>query len=247
MSAGETLGAIFGVASVVTLFCVLFFLPFLHRRLVREDWTLKWYHVFFGPLLLRRGEVPPPPAGQRVNVVQDYYRGHKTREDLDRDGHSREIPDDIEGKEKEANVSTGSYTGSPTPTSTHPGALEHEELPAWKRWYMTPFDGPWYKPKNLPRAIVRGFFHGVDKDVVASQKKKSVLSGNLERTHATTPHYDNKTEHLYSFLQVLTAGVSSFGHGANDVSNAMGPFSAIYLVWSTGTLASKSPVPVWIL
>lgn len=247
LSIGVTLACIFGAASVITLFCVFFFLPYLHRRLVHEDWTLRWYHVFLGPLLLRRGEVPPPPAGQRVPVVQDYYRGHKTKADLDRDGYSRDVPDDIEVNNKEAKVSTGSDTGSNPPTSTQPGALEHEELPAWKRWYLDPYQGAWYEPKNLPRALVRAFFHGVDKDVVSSQNKKSFLSGNLERTHATTPHYDNKTEHLYSFLQVLTAGVSSFGHGANDVSNAMGPFAAIYLIWSSGTLASKSPVPVWIL
>lgn len=247
--AGQTLGCIFGVAAGVTLLCILFFLPYLHRRLAQEDWTLRWYHFFLGPLLLRRGPVPPPPAGTRVQIVQDYYRGHKTREELEAAGFSRETVDDMEAN-KEAKVSVNSETGSPKTSTAAPVAgppLEGYGLPAWKRYYMEPLNGPWYRPANVPRVVMRGFMHGVDKDVVQSQKSKSLLSGNLERTHATTPHYDNKTEHMYSFLQVLTAGVSSFGHGANDVSNAMGPFAAIYLIWSSGKLSSKSPVPVWVL
>ena len=31
----------------------------------------------------------------------------------------------------------------------------------------------------------------------------------------------------------------SFTHGANDVSNAMGPLAAVYSIWSTGTIASS--------
>jgi sodium-dependent phosphate transporter len=46
---------------------------------------------------------------------------------------------------------------------------------------------------------------------------------------------------------VLTAAVASFVHGSNDVSNAIGPLAAIFLIWNTGELSSKSPVPVWIL
>ncbi|KAG8844688.1 Na+/Pi symporter [Serendipita sp. 411] len=65
--------------------------------------------------------------------------------------------------------------------------------------------------------------------------------------HARAEHYDNKTEYLYSFLQVMTAMTASFAHGSNDVSNAMGPLATIYLVWSTDTIASKAPVPIWIL
>jgi len=35
-------GAIFGVMGVTALVSILFFYPFLYRRLVLEDWTLRW-------------------------------------------------------------------------------------------------------------------------------------------------------------------------------------------------------------
>jgi sodium-dependent phosphate transporter len=60
--------------------------------------------------------------------------------------------------------------------------------------------------------------------------------------------YDNNTEHLYSFLQVMTACTASFAHGSNDVANAVGPYAAIYHIWSTSQPAGKnSNMPIWIL
>ncbi|GME85207.1 unnamed protein product [Ambrosiozyma monospora] len=39
----------------------------------------------------------------------------------------------------------------------------------------------------------------------------------------------------------------SFAHGANDISNAAGPLSTIYLVWTSNTTSKKLDVPVWVL
>ena len=100
------------------------------------------------------------------------------------------------------------------------------------------------------------FFRGVKRDVVAEQIgangkphgfAASFLAKDITKIHAPVKHYDNKTEHLYSFLQVMTASTASFAHGANDVSNAVGPLSAIYLIWRSGETSSESPVPIWIL
>jgi solute carrier family 20 (sodium-dependent phosphate transporter) len=38
---GQIIGCIFGVAAGVVLISVLFFVPYYHRKLVKEDWTLK--------------------------------------------------------------------------------------------------------------------------------------------------------------------------------------------------------------
>ena len=59
--AGEYVGVILGVAFSVALLSVVLLLPYLHRKLILDDWQVRWYHLFQGPLLLRRGEVPPNP------------------------------------------------------------------------------------------------------------------------------------------------------------------------------------------
>lgn len=54
-------------------------------------------------------------------------------------------------------------------------------------------------------------------------KSLNLLTGDLELMHAHATHYNNKVEHMYSFLQVMTAATASFTHGANDVSKKAVP------------------------
>ena len=59
--------------------------------------------------------------------------------------------------------------------------------------------------------------------------------------------FDKHAEELFSYIQVFTACLNSFAHGANDVANAIAPLSAIVFIYQTGTLKSKSPVQKWVL
>lgn len=54
-------------------------------------------------------------------------------------------------------------------------------------------------------------------------------------------------EDIFRYLQVMTSCYVAFGNGANDVANAMGPLAGIYFIYSTGSVAESSPVPVWML
>lgn len=243
LSTGQILGAIFGVAGGVVLLYGIFFLPFLYRKLELEDWQLKTWEVIYGPLLWKRGPVPPRPEG--TAVVQDYYRGHKTKADLTT---TRGAADDIQHaaapqtdtQSSEDGIKRGSSEASPAEKNGEQTLEAHEQEAL----------GPWYTPRNLFVKAKYYFLRGVDRDVVSEQNATDAtnfLAGDLDKMHAEVKHYDNKTEHLYSFLQVLTAATASFAHGSNDVSNAIGPLTTIYLVWDTNTIAKKASVPIWIL
>lgn len=52
---------------------------------------------------------------------------------------------------------------------------------------------------------------------------------------------------LFHFLQVLTACFGSFAHGGNDVSNAIGPLVALWLIYEQGGVLQEAVTPVWLL
>ncbi|XP_044135102.1 sodium-dependent phosphate transporter 1 [Bufo gargarizans] len=62
-------------------------------------------------------------------------------------------------------------------------------------------------------------------------------------------HDQDKPEvsQLFQFLQILTACFGSFAHGGNDVSNAIGPLVALWLVYETGDVTTKAETPIWLL
>ncbi|XP_035218405.1 sodium-dependent phosphate transporter 1-B-like isoform X2 [Stegodyphus dumicola] len=62
------------------------------------------------------------------------------------------------------------------------------------------------------------------------------------------PTYDSpETAKLFSSLQILTAVFASFAHGANDVSNAIGPVIAIWLIYHDGNVNQATESPFWIM
>lgn len=52
---------------------------------------------------------------------------------------------------------------------------------------------------------------------------------------------------LFTIPLVFAAGLLSFAHGANDVANAIGPLAAIAEALSSGKVAGKAPIPLWIM
>ncbi|XP_034047765.1 sodium-dependent phosphate transporter 1-B [Thalassophryne amazonica] len=52
---------------------------------------------------------------------------------------------------------------------------------------------------------------------------------------------------LFQFLQILTACFGSFAHGGNDVSNAIGPLVALWLVYESSSVTSNEQTPTWLL
>lgn len=54
-------------------------------------------------------------------------------------------------------------------------------------------------------------------------------------------------EKIFTYLQILSACCMAFAHGANDVSNAIGPLAAIISVLKNGVVTLNAAVPLWVL
>lgn len=65
----------------------------------------------------------------------------------------------------------------------------------------------------------------------------------IAETHAEY----NKVEKIFGYLQIMSACMMAFAHGANDVANAIGPLSAAIAVLTTGLVGVEAPVPTWAL
>ena len=261
--ASVTMGCGIGVA----ILSAIFFVPFLIARVLRKDYTVKWWMVLMGPALLSR----QPPADADAAKVPNYAVVQDDHEDLS----STHSPSSIDENDISITKTTGNEKRLAMTETTQ---ISHKELQAQgqrrlhaklaeKRspigWGMrTLRDNPMgpgelYEVHNLiivakriPAMIVVGLLYGTHYDIHAAQ---TGIAGTpegkrMERVYAHAEKYSNEVEHTYSFVQILTACTASFAHGANDIGNSVGPWAVIYSAWKTGDAAeSKAPVPTWQL
>jgi sodium-dependent phosphate transporter len=96
-------GVSVGSGLALALLAALFFVPYVNQRVIRKDYTLKWYHVFLGPLLFSR----QAPADAEFAQVPNYAV-------IDHDDHSdvkakTSAPPSIEmtGKGGDSEIATG--------------------------------------------------------------------------------------------------------------------------------------------
>lgn len=254
-----------GTGAGVALLSALFFVPYVHTKVIKKDYTLKWWQFVQGPLLFMR---PPPSDSEKATVpnyavVQDDPDDEATvtasSSPVPEDGHQN---GEYEKHVAEPEVShlTSKELEAQGEAKFH-AKLEKKSGPLG--WGMrTLRDNPMgpgqiyelhnmkIMLKRIPAMITVGALYGLHYDIHAAQ---SGIHGTpegkrMERVYAHAEKYPNEVEHTYSFVQILTACTASFAHGANDIGNSVGPWAVIYSAWSTGQAsASKAAVPVWQL
>ncbi|KAK3988887.1 putative phosphate permease [Cladorrhinum sp. PSN332] len=252
-----------GTGAGVALLSAIFFVPFVHAKVIKKDHGVKWWMFVYGPLLFKRPVVAEADQANVPNyaVVQDDEEEHlpannsptptesdqQTEKKLVDEPDARppptykEIQADGERKLREKLLKNRGPIGWAMRTlRDHPmGAGRIYELHNIKAFFI-----------RLPAMIVCGALYGLHYDIHAAQ---SGIAGTPEgermaRVYAHARKYPNEVEHTYSFVQILTACTASFAHGANDIGNSVGPWAVIYSAWKTGNAAaSKAPVPVWQL
>ena len=266
-----------GTGGGVALLAAFFFVPFVYTRVIKNDYTVRWYDVVQGPMLLYR-VAPSDADAHRVNVP-DYAVVQEKEQRTS--SHSHESESDYDPKEavvEDVAVSSGAEVNEKTLVSTETRQRTYKELMAEGQerlhaklrqrrgpigWAMrTLHDNPLgsgqiYEghnirilAKRIPAMIVCGLLYGFYYDIHAAQTgiHGTPDGARMERVYSYAEKYPNEVEHTYSFVQILTACTASFAHGANDIGNSVGPWAVIYSAWSTGDAAqSKAPVPIWQL
>lgn len=91
-----------------------------------------------------------------------------------------------------------------------------------------------------------GMNNTVSANISAHSSKVPLISqnGTASRNQAVE---DENVSKLFSFLQILTATFGSFAHGGNDVSNAIGPLIALWMIYADGSVLQQSETPLAIL
>lgn len=254
-----------GTGSGLAVLAAFFFVPYVHSKVIKKDYTVRWWMAIQGPLLLRR---PPPPDANRSEALVPNYAVVQEDDDMEiRPAPSTPpsiVSSDIEKKLAETEVQ------QPHKTYQQLVAEGEEKLHAKLRqnqgpigWAMRTLHenpmgaGQLYELHNIktllkriPAMIVVAALYGLHYDIHAAQ---SGIAGTPEgermaMVYGHAKKYPNEVEHTYSFVQIITACTASFAHGANDIGNSVGPWAVIYTAWSTGSAAaSEAEVPIWQL
>ncbi|PWN54042.1 phosphate transporter [Violaceomyces palustris] len=255
-----------GTGAGLCLLSALFFVPWLHCKVIKKDQSLKAWEVIKGPLLWSR-----PAVNSEAEAKVPDYSVVQSDADIDSSSSSVNSPSDEKAGQLE---DVGREDQIVVPELRQPKTYKELEAEATERFHakLRKNKGPlgwamrylhenpmgagmiyeWHNIKTalrrIPAMIVVAALYGMNYDIHASQMGTAGTpdGARMERVYAHATKYPNEVEHTYSFIQLITACTASFAHGANDIGNAVAPWAVIYSAWNTGdAAASKLPVPLW--
>lgn len=197
---------------VIGALAAIFWLPYVYCKVVRKDYTIRWFHFFYGPLLWKR-EAPADADIVAVtgSHVPDYrfYRPEEAHPELTNESApvTAGNPTDGAGVSSATTERPLSDLGSDSKEKTLDQDIESDPRPHTSNLAAVEKDehkihGNWWTPANLyiifRYKIWQVITHGSSVDIHALQG-----SGDkrLQEMHARAEAYPNETEHLFSFLQ----------------------------------------------
>lgn len=260
--AAVTLGVGFGLF----VLAAIFFVPFVHCKVIKNDYTLRWYDIFKGPALFKR---EAPADAERAKVPNYAVMQHGGEDDDSEEGsidHS-DVPDPKRSPDgsNHSNEKVAAPVDDNTTQLRHRNIDPERNLPlsqntqadyqvllakararhhaglrkkrgplgwAMRTLHNNPMGaGSIYELHNLkslmirvPAMVIVAALYGVHYDIHKAQVgvMGTPEGRRMDRVYAHATKYPNEVEHLYSFVQIITACTASFAHGANDVGNAVG-------------------------
>lgn len=150
------------------------------------------------------------------------------------------------GTDEAANRSIRAHFSEPSEAPTHP--INHLEVDALNDFPITDHLPPMTTADLITNSkMTNNVSIGpiVSATLSPNSSKLPLIESRVDVAKSVSEPEDIST--LFSFLQILTAAFGSFAHGGNDVSNAIGPLIAIWMIYVEGTVLQKSETPIWIL
>ncbi len=189
-----------------------------------------------GPLLWNANYTLYLPGKADHEVVPDYYASELKTKDSDEESHDVDHEKTMVKDGNQGPLADDPDSGAvpAAAAAKDPAVRDHnKDLQAVDKL-------PWAHPRRIWATIKLVTTYGITRDVIAHQSR------GLDHVHRRAVVYENKVEHLWTTAQVCTAMLMSIAHGANDISNAIGPFTTEYETWSTGVTSDKTDTPLWI-
>ncbi|MCO5585479.1 hypothetical protein L7F22_039412 [Adiantum nelumboides] len=247
-----------GTGAGLCLVSAIFFLPWLHCKVIKKDQSLQAWEIVKGPFLWSR----PYPEGSNIAKVPDYSVIQHDVEHNDADTPSEDEKDKIatlgQLEEELQPRKTQKQLQAEADERFHAKLRQKKGPLGWAMRYLHENQmgpGMIYETHNLkvfvkrlPAYVIVAALYGMNYDIHAAQTgiEGTPEGARMERVYAHATKYPNEVEHTYSFIQLITACTASFAHGANDIGNAVAPWAVIYSAWHTGdAAASKLPVDLW--
>lgn len=84
---------------------------------------------------------------------------------------------------------------------------------------------------------------GINTDIHADIHKDKLVSD----IHENAEIFDQKTEHVFKYLQVFSAICVIFAHGAGEVGYMAGPLGSIWKIVNDGKMVSSVSAPIWVI
>jgi PiT family inorganic phosphate transporter/sodium-dependent phosphate transporter len=207
-----------------------------------------------GPLLWRDGYTLYFPGNPDKGIVPNYYESDLKATDEKTDTDT--LGSVTEGQQSTLASPEIEPLKGDGKTAENDAQCADEKLAEKHQKELQALDSlPWAHPKRIYATLKLVFTYGITRDIIHHQSK------GLEDIHRRAPQFDNKVEHLWTTAQVcsamvrsiptlwisiLTTQIMSISHGANDISNAIGPFTTEYMTWHTGVASAKTDTPIWI-
>jgi len=226
----------FGIACAIAAVCAAVSIPptiYMRHRIVTGKFT--------APPLAIEVALEQRAAAGRPEFKLEYEKKHA--EAIKREYLALHKENKIETRTAETTTTDDAEAG------TAKGAAELESMDSRRELESMAKSTEGNAVEAIEETKVREYYRRVTASVMSSLNQD--IHGAViddERTfqvHMKAERFDKRSEAMFTYLQVFSACFDALAHGANDVANAVGPLSTVFLLYNGEKLGSNLDMGEW--